>query len=261
MTPIRHADWRAPADRLRPVFAGFDGMRPAVGLDGGTVGSWSLRAGWVIGTARRHTGNWGDTFAVWAVGTRLFTAVGAAGRSPDSTGAASLEVRDGVSLLARSAALQPSATAHELLATQQRVLRVHLAADGMDSRPQASFAVGVFSHRVATYGTGHATLAAIGPDVGAWVLGDGGRPRTVLTPGEPAARHTPGPGSVQDGDVVCFATSALTERRDGGQFLPMWSNAPDEPEFLAFLHRTLSGHRDDAALIVLWAGQYEANAT
>jgi len=240
----------------RSLYSGRGQARPAVGLDGGAVGTWTVRAGWAVGAAQRPDGNCADGFAMWCQGSRLFVAVAAADPTADLA-AAVPPAGLGISQLIDVAHAMPRAPAHVLLAEQQKLFFQHSRSDaGPDGPVAASFAVGVFVQHLPAHGRGTATLAAAGPHVGAWILGDNGAPANVLAATRPGLRARDDL-EVLDGDVVCIATSALARPADGDRFRTLWNETPDEPAFLRFLLGATRGQPDSAALVAMWSGHYE----
>jgi len=150
----------------------------------------------------------------------------------------------------------PNGSARILLSEQQKRLPRSWAAAGLEAPVAASFAIGIFAQKLPARGRAPATLAAIGPHVGAWVLGANGDPATVLATARPGPRALDNL-EVLDGDVVCIATSALTRAADDDCFRPLWTETPDEPAFLRFLLESTRGQRDSTALVAMWSGHYE----
>ena len=247
--------YNSGGSRERPLYGGRGQVRPAAGLDGGTVGTWTVRAGSTVGAGQRPDGNCADSFAIWCQGPWLFTAVAAADPSADL--AADVPPAGlGISQLIEVAHAMPGAPAHKLLSEQQKVFQHSWSAAGLDGPVAASFAVGVFAQRLPAHGRGIASLAASGPHVGAWTLGDNGEPANVLGPARPGLRAVDSL-EVLDGDVICIATSALALPVDGERFMPLWDEPPDEPAFLRFLLSATRGQPDSAALVAMWSGHYE----
>jgi hypothetical protein len=241
--------------RERQLYSGRRQVRPAVGLDAGTVGTWTVRGGWAIGSDQRPTGNCADTFAIWCQGSQLFVAVAAADASADSA-VAVIATKLGISQLIDVAHAMPRAPAQTLLVHQQKVFWNSGAASDLEGSSAASFAIGVFPQSLPAHGRGVATLAASGPRVGAWVLGDNGTPANVLVSARPGLRALDNL-EVLDGDVICIATSALAPPGEGKHLTPLWNQTPDEAAFLRFLLDAMNGQQDGAALVAMWSGHYE----
>jgi hypothetical protein len=242
--------------RERPLYSGNGQVRPAVGLDGGTVGTWTVRAGCTVGSGQRPGGNCADSFAVWCQGSRLFVAVAAADPSAADPADAVPPSELGISELIKVAHAMPRAPAHILLDQMNKVIWRSWYNAGLAGPVAASFAIGVFAQHLPAHGRGVATLAASGPRVGAWILGEDGAPANVLAPAKPGLRALD-TLEVLDGDVVCIVTSALALPADGERFTPLWDQTPDEPAFLRFLLGATYEQPDSAALVVMWSGHYE----
>jgi len=238
----------------RPLYSGRERVRPAVALDGGTVGTWTVRGGWAVGSGQRPAGNCADNFALWCQGSRFYVAV-ATGASADPT-AAVTAAAFGVFQLIDVAHAMPGQRANSLLAEQQKVFRHSPETSQLDGLAGISAAIGIFPQELPAHGRGIATLAAYGPHVGAWILGANGTPATVLEPGRPGLRAQDSL-NVLDGDVVCIAASGLARPADGSRLTPLWNETPDEPAFLRFLLGATRGQRDGAALVAMWSGHYE----
>jgi hypothetical protein len=249
----------AGGSRERLLYSGRERVRPGVGLDGGAVGTWTVRGGSAVGSAQRPAGNCADNFAIWCQGRRLFVAVAVADAPADpAAGVRASELA--ISQIIDVAHAMPGAPAQTLLASQQKVFWQSHAVTGLDGPDAASFAIGVWPQHVPEHGRGLASLAASGPRVGAWILGDNGVPANVF----PSAR--PGPRAVDrvevlDGDVVCIATSALARPANGEHFISLWEQVPDEAAFLRFLLDATNGQADGAALVAMWSGHYEHEVT
>jgi hypothetical protein len=254
------ADGNAPrgsgGGRERSLYGGRGQVRPAVGLDGGTVGTWTVRAGCTVGSGQRPGRNCADSFAVWCLESQLFVAVGAADPSAAGLADGVQPAELGISELIKVARARPRAPAHTLLGEMNKVIWSSWYDAGLVGPVAASFAIGVFAQHLPAHGRGVATLAASGPRVGAWILGENGSPANVLVPAKPGMRALDNL-EVLDGDVVCIATSALALPADGERFRPLWNETPEEPAFLQFLLGTTHRQPDSAALVAMWSGHYE----
>ncbi|GIE32623.1 hypothetical protein Ait01nite_056680 [Actinoplanes italicus] len=227
----------------RALFAGPDEMRAAAGVDGGTSGVWTVRAGWHTNPGRRPHTNCDDTVSVWRRGHRLLAVAAAAGASGPSPHA-----RAGVRALVRLTDTDPAATAGDLV----RSLATMVTSRAGDSSP--SFAVGVFPV-TAGRGSAPASVALLGPYAGIWRLGADGRPEVLLSPGEDGPRPVDRL-ELDDGDIICLGAAGLASEPGGERFSALWRGCPDDAGFLRFLGDATVATGEDVAAVALWYGRY-----
>jgi hypothetical protein len=234
----------------RRIFDGTGEMRPAVGVDGGYAGTWTVRAGWYANARRRPHGTCTDTVAVWCRGDRLYAMAAAATptyATPSMSGD-SADIELGVRAVVRLTQTGRAQRARDLATALQRTL------DSEAPGSAASFVLGAFPVD-GRHGTRDgASLAVLGTGAGAWCLVENGTTTTLIGPGRPGRRiidHL----DLVDGHIVCLGTSGLARPTAAEQFAPLWRRFPDDADFVRYLEAAARTADQDVAAVALWCGR------